>query len=308
MEHLNLVVGSRVQAEAFYQDLLGFSSDRGRSFHVNLGQQQLHLAESGDPAQVVHGTIGLAVPDLDSVRARAPAAAEALAGTRFAVRDDPEGRCLTVTCPWGNAFHLYSAVDDVDDGGEPALVELPALAPSESPMKMVRAHSEGGEYSPHRMSVRGGPGLRYVELRCPPGTAGAIGRFYDEMLGCTVSPAPIGGRTAVSVGPGVHLVFVEDAAYRESDARAMGGVHLCVYAHDFGGIYRRLSDRGLIWTNPRFLSLDSCDTWEEAKASRTLRFRDIIDLDTGEKIMELEHETRPLRHGQYLKVPHYEPK
>ena len=43
-------------------------------------------------------------------------------------------------------------------------------------------------------------------------------------------------------------------------------------------------------------------------ASRTLRFKDVVDLATGTKLLELEHETRPARHGQFLKVPHYEPK
>ena len=110
------------------------------------------------------------------------------------------------------------------------------------------------------------------------------------------------------MGPGVHLVYVESTDLTDSDLQKMKGVHICVYAADFEGLYHRLKDRNLIWTNPRFTHLDSCDTWEEAVASRTLRFKDIIDLETGEKLIELEHETRPLRHGQYLKVPKYEPK
>ena len=69
-----------------------------------------------------------------------------------------------------------------------------------------------------------------------------------------------------------------------------------------------INEKDLIWTNPRFTRLDSCDTWEEAFSSRTLRFKDVVDLETGEKLMELEHETRPLRHGQYLKVPYYVPR
>ena len=49
-------------------------------------------------------------------------------------------------------------------------------------------------------------------------------------------------------------------------------------------------------------------TYEEAAASRTLRFKDVVDMDTGTKLLELEHETRPLSHGQYLKVPTYVPR
>jgi hypothetical protein len=126
------------------------------------------------------------------------------------------------------------------------------------------------------------------------------------MIGCTVMEAP--EKVVVCVGPGVHVVFVESNDLSEMDVNDMKGVHVCFYAEDFEGLYHRLAARNLIWTNPRFLHLDSCKTWQEAAASRTLRFKDVIDLDSGEKILELEHETRPLRHGQFMKVPLYEPK
>jgi hypothetical protein len=172
---------------------------------------------------------------------------------------------------------------------------------------MVKLHAEGGAYGAHRMSIRGNPGIRYVEVACRPGTTPAIANFYKDMLDCTVS-IPTLGQAVISVGPGVHLVYIEDDKLSDDDVKGMEGVHICIYANDFKGLYHRLASKKLIWTNPRFTHLDRCDTWEEAVASRTLRFKDIIDLSTGEKILELEHETRPLRHGQYLKVPNYDPK
>eukprot|EP00957_Ditylum_brightwellii_P082674 6286574-Ditylum_brightwellii.AAC.1 len=69
LEHINLVVGTRPQAETFYEELLGFSADRSKSFHVNLGQQQFHLApakEGDTKPQIITGSVGLVVPDLDS--------------------------------------------------------------------------------------------------------------------------------------------------------------------------------------------------------------------------------------------------
>ena len=57
----------------------------------------------------------------------------------------------------------------------------------------------------------------------------------------------------------------------------------------------------LIWTNPRFLNEDTCDTDKEAFENRQFRFKDIINPDTGEKLFELEHETRALRHRQFMK-------
>lgn len=292
-EHINLVVGSKELAEYFYLDFLGFTRDAGKSFHVNLGQQQFHLAENGEPAQRIAGSIGLVVPSLETLRERITDAQQVLRDTQFTIESDTSD-CITLTCPWGNRIHLYSVLDD-------------SLQSSLStPRKMQNLHAEGGAYGPHRMAVRGAPGIRFIEIACPPSKSAAIARFYRDMVGCSVMETP--GRAVVCVGPGVHLVFVESEGLTENDTADMEGVHVCFYADDFSGLYRKLAERKLIWSNPRFLHLDSCDTWEEAVACRTLRFKDVIDLDTEEKILELEHETRPLRHGQYLKVPRYEAK
>ena len=292
-EHINLVVGSKELAEYFYLNFLGFTRDAGKSFHVNMGQQQFHLAETGEPAQRIAGSIGLVVPSLDTLRERIADAQQVLKDTQFAIESDTSD-CVTLTCPWGNRFHLYSVQDDC------------LTSTLNTPRKMENLHAKGGAYGSHRMAVRGGPGIRYIEVSCPPLKSGAIARFYRDMIGCNVMETS--GRAVVCVGPGVHLVFVESDELSENDTEEMKGVHVCFYAEDFKDLYQRLSERQLIWTNPRFVHLDSCDTWEEAASSRTLRFKDVIDLHTGEKILELEHETRPLRHGQYLKVPLYEPR
>jgi hypothetical protein len=152
-----------------------------------------------------------------------------------------------------------------------------------------------------------------------PGTAGMYRCCFESNKQRKRRPAAASTIDGPGVcGTRVHLAFVENystndipsSSYYNDDAAinaiCMEGVHICFYAADFQGLYQRLSEKQLIWTNPRFVHLDSCDTWEEAWASQTLRFKDIIDLSTGEKILELEHETRPLR--QYLKVPNYEPK
>ncbi|CAM9811143.1 unnamed protein product, partial [Heterosigma akashiwo] len=295
MEHINLVVGSKPLAETFYFDLLGFSKDRSSSFHCNLGQQQFHLAETGDPAQRVTGSIGLVIPSLKNLRERVDVFKDVFSSTQFEIVQD-EGDWMTVVCPWGNWLHLY------DISMDSKLEKL-----SDSPQKMVQLHADGGSYAANRIGIRGNPGIRYIEIACRPGTATAIAKFYEEILECSVY-TPKDDQAFISVGPGVHLGFVENENLSEQDIKAMEGVHICVYAHNFKGLYDRLKARGLIWTNPRFTHLDSCDTWEETNASRTLRFKDIIDLGTGEKVLELEHETRALRHGQYMKVPFYEPK
>ena len=189
---------------------------------------------------------------------------------------------------------------------------------------MTNLHSSQiGAHGADKMGILsvGAPGIRFVEFVLPAGVrAEQVCDFYKHTIRC---PASVGTSAAsgvdcclVSVGPGIHLVFVESRSQSRSPAskdaerdifHGMKGIHICIYAHDFYGLYRRLQDRSLIWTNPRFTRLDKCDTWEDAKKSRTLRFKRIVDPDNN-LLMELEHETRPLRHGQFMKVPYYVPK
>ena len=308
LEHINLVVTSNEIAEHFYIDFLGCTRDEGKSFHVNLGQQQFHLAETkpGIPPQKINGSIGLVVPSLDTLRARIPKAMEVCQNTKFAIlNDDVDNKVITISCPDGNIFHIYATQDDV------------TKSTKDTPRKMENLHAEGGSYGPQRMAIRSdNPGIRYIEFACPVNSTPAIARFYKDMLHCNVqtkATATESPTVVVSVGSGVDLVFVERPNISQEDIDAMEGVHICVYVNGFQQLYEILSKHDLIWTNPRFVHLDTCDTWEEAFNSRTLRFKHIIDVGTegnsnNNRILELEHETRPLRHGQYLKVPKYEPK
>ncbi|KAL3807851.1 hypothetical protein ACHAXA_009879 [Cyclostephanos tholiformis] len=264
------------------------------SNHFNLGQQQLHLAGAecdGDLPQRVTGSIGLTVPSLQRIRERLENAKSVLKGSLFSVGDDEDSNILTVSCPWGNVFHLYDIC--VDD--EYLLEDSASL----SSQKMAVFHSRRGVYGPHRMAVRGNPGIRYVEIACRVGTVDSIADFYEKLLGCHVTRINESGAATVCVGPGVHsLTFVENERLTECSLISMNGVHLCIYIPKFELTYKALKERNLIWTNPRFTHLDSCETWEECLSTRTFRFKDILDLKTGEKILELEHETRPMLHGQ----------
>jgi len=277
--------------------------------------RKFHIAANEEPPQRVTGSIGLAVPSLQRIRERVGNAQLELEGTQFSIVNDDKVAIMTITCPWGNTFHLYDI--SIDE-------QHPVDLTGESSQKMVKMHAEGGAYGPHRMSVRGNPGIRYVEIACRMGTVDSIAEFYEQMLGCHVtrtnaeldidSTTNDGSNASsevkvaiVCVGPGVHMAFVENQQLSDNAIQQMEGVHACFYIPNFQGTYNTLKDRNLIWTNPRFTHLDSCDSWEEACASRTLRFKDILDVKTGEKVLEFEHETRPMMHGQYMKVPRYDP-
>jgi catechol-2,3-dioxygenase len=305
MEHVNLIVGDKSLAEHFYIQFLGFTRDNAsKSFHINLGQQQIHLAETDDPPQRIAGSIGLTVPKLQTLRDRIPAALQTLKDTQFELlKNDLDDSYLEIRGPWGNFFCIYDVMGD-----SKLATPSPAV-----PRKMESCHALGGDYGSHRMAIRGQPGIRFLEVACPVGKSKAIGRFYKEVLQCKdVQEFEKEGSAVVtiSIGPGVNLVFVEQRMLEKDWYDAMKGVHICIYVDDFQGLYERLSQRMLIWTNPRFVHLDTCDTWAEAKASRTLRFKDIVDCEeTNEKfLIQLEHETRPLRHGQYMKAQSYEPR
>jgi catechol 2,3-dioxygenase-like lactoylglutathione lyase family enzyme len=349
LEHINLVVGSSAMAAYFYQDFLGLTRDPTARFHVNLGRQQFHLDEGISP-QVICGSIGLVVPSLRSLRNRLDEATVRLRETQFRViadhttekNDEQQPQFMTISCPFGNIMHIYDLEDGSGSGDaprRPAASGGDGLDNAQPPCpKMVQLHARGGPYShATRMGIHGGqPGIRYIEIASPAGTADKIGHFYKQMLGCQVHHLQARGAgvadeddhrqeqqqhsvVAVNAGPGVHLIFSEvgssndddddTTTYHQQRLDQMKGMHICIYAAPvFRELYQRLAAQSLVWTNPRFTHLDRCDTVDEALAARTLRFKNIVDLESGKVLLELEHETRSTRHGQYLKVLSYEPK
>ena len=357
MEHLNLIVGTcsadAKVAESFYIDTMGLTPDKSKSFHVNLGRQQFHLATPKRDDEIphrIHGSIGLVVPDLDALWERLVAARTRtrdnndsdndndrglLEGTLFDFYKEEERGAETETttaivhvrCPWGNVFRCYSASDrgNCNYEGSSSSSSSATTPIQESPQKMTNLHAPRiGVHGSDKMGVLsvGAPGIRFVEFVLPKGVkAKDVCEFYKDTIKCS---ATIGNTKTssgsdldcclVSVGPGIHLVYAESPdsidTTMEDEAELfhrMKGVHVCIYAHDFYRLYHRLEDRSLVWTNPRFTRLDRCDTWEDAKRSRTLRFRHLVD-SQNKVLMELEHETRPLRHGQFMKVPYYVPR
>ena len=219
LEHVNLVVGRKELVTAFFFDVLGLTRDPTKhlgpdgygTIWANVGPwQQLHLVlsrdEKVDPPQVIAGSIGLAVPNADAVLARARAASDlptgdvrsidstmvelsathfklyepCLSADRGAALGEAECAvpCFALRCPWGNMYHIYQA-----DARVP-------LAPSHRPigsdvlqaMSMVRAHAHAGT----TMAVRGGAGIRFIELECVGPHIENVADFYRTVFGCNV--------------------------------------------------------------------------------------------------------------------------
>ena len=107
--HVNVLVPDQRLATLFYVTGLGLTRDpflmTGTDIMwVNAGATQFHLPDG--PPQVLPGTVGLVVPDLDALSASLAAAAPALAGTRFHVSRQKDA--IEAICPWGNRIRCHA--------------------------------------------------------------------------------------------------------------------------------------------------------------------------------------------------------
>jgi hypothetical protein len=126
-------------------------------------------------------------------------------------------------------------------------------------------------------------GIPYVEFEVPIETARGICAFYPQIMGM---PAELGngdGTVArVKIGKEQHLQFREtDRPQPEFD-----GHHVQMYVTNFSGPHRRLSERGLIYSEDN---------------QYQYRFRDIVDLASGRHLFTIEHEVRSATHPMYLR-------
>jgi hypothetical protein len=161
--HVNVRVPDQRLATIFYIMGLGLTRDPYLvvgvdNTWVNAGMCQFHLPVG--PAQVLRGTTGLVLPDLDALVARLAAVAPRLAGTRFAFSRD--GDTVEVTCPWGNRIRCHAP--------DPARFGRITL------------------------------GMPYVEIDVAPNTAAGIVRFYRDILGAPGAVAGTTARIALGLG------------------------------------------------------------------------------------------------------------
>lgn len=244
--HVNTRVPDQRLATIFYVSGLGLTRDPFLNvgvdnMWVNAGTTQFHLPTG--PAQVLRGTTGLVLADLDALARRLRAVAPLLEGTLFAFTP---GRDVTEVCsPWGNRLRCYAA------GSRFGVLAL---------------------------------GIASVELDARPGTTEGIARFYREILAADAHCGhdDRGAFAHVAVGRHESLVFREtDTPLPEFD-----GNHVQIALADFSGPHRRLLERGLV---------------TEESNQHQYRFDTIVDLDTGRKLLRLEHEVRSMRHPMYAR-------
>lgn len=179
LEHFNVTIPDQRLATLFYVVGLGGTRDPYifpgfTNMWVNFGRTQVHLPSRGAQprAQVLRGTAGFVVPDLDALKQRLDFAGAEMkrvvpgAATKFSWRE--QDGCVEATCPWGNR---------------------------------IRCHAPGPAFGRTEL------GLAYVDFDVPPGTADGIARFYTEVMKAPASVAD--GRATARVGGEQRLLYTE---------------------------------------------------------------------------------------------------
>ena len=128
-------------------------------------------------------------------------------------------------------------------------------------------------------------GMPYVEFDILAGTSlPAIARFYREIMGAIagVSDDARGAYAWAVLGDGNRAVFREVAG----PLPEFDGHHIQIALADFSGPHRKLLERGLI---------------TEESDQHQYRFTDIVDVDSGKVLFQVEHEVRSMRHPLYAR-------
>ena len=127
-----------------------------------------------------------------------------------------------------------------------------------------------------------GAGIGYVEFDVPIGVGAGIAEFYREMLGTSAVVEGEAGHQIARcvVGQGQSLAFRET----EQPIAPYDGHHVQIYVADIAGPRARLAPRGLVY---------------EDHDPNQFRFKDIIDLESGAVLYEIEHEVRSTSHPMF---------
>lgn len=125
-------------------------------------------------------------------------------------------------------------------------------------------------------------GMPYVEFHVKKGAARGIARFYGEAMKAPATIDSENGLPAacVAIGRQQWLRFQETA----DKVPPYDGHHIAVYVANFSGPYGFLKRRDLIMEDVR---------------NHQFRFKDVVDPESGERLFEIEHEVRSLRHPMY---------
>jgi hypothetical protein len=170
LEHFNVTQPDQRLATLFYVVGLGGTRDPFimvgvDNMWVNFGRTQVHLPTS--KAQVLRGSVGLVVPDLDALKARLQKIQPLLENTKFSWKEG-EG-VVHATCPWGNRVRCHAPFGGIELG----LAYVEFDVPPGTTEAIARFYREvlkapaAAEQQRARVSVGGKQELRFVESAAP---------------------------------------------------------------------------------------------------------------------------------------------
>jgi hypothetical protein len=273
---------------------------------ANCGASQFHLPH-GEQAQRIPGKIGLSFRNWDAFCERVRNIEDSQGDCILAVVSqrggDRTGReSVQLVDRYGNVFVCRPgggpgrSSSSFKDETTPRTMQQPIIAPTET----ERWGEIAARYGKHETDCTG---IEYVEFQCPRKTAAKIANFYETVLDATTSLLQDGDDTIAVIAFGnVDETGQADQSliFRETDEALppYDGHHIAMYVGesgaDFEQAFRNADDAGIVWINPRFS--DKADTLEGARQFKQFRFKDVIDLETGEVVFELEHEMRSIEH------------
>jgi hypothetical protein len=301
LEHVNLNIPNHKYAIPFYVDLLGCGLDPRRAGNVakgdgtvwsNCGASQFHLPFGEEP-QRIPGQIGLRFKSLAGLKERLVQAQlqedKCFAEAQIGLDQQSKNEFVKLVDRYGNVFFCREAPD----------VNTHLRQPIISVTDTAEFGDLATNYGKDESDCRG---IDYVEFNCPIGTAEGIATFYDFVFDATTFVAGDELKIAI-IGFGevnANGRSAQSMLFRESaePTPVYDGHHVAMYVgenkDDFELAFKNIEQAGVVWINPRFS--DKAGNLNGAKKWKQFRFKDIIDLDTGKKIFQLEHEIRSVEH------------
>lgn len=283
------------------------STSPKKTLWANLGASQFHLPY-GPTGQAIPGRIGLYYyQSLEGLKKRIQEYPSCFATFELGHDKNTNREYVQLTDHYGNVFVCRSKQEKHSDDRN---LRQPIVAKNDTVQWDVIATTYGldGETECR--------GIEYVEFFCPPGSASKIALFYESLLDATTNVVATTATTDTNAALSIAIIAIGDIyasgrstqslLFRETleEIPPYDGHHIALYvgenSADFEQAFRNAQISDVLWKNPRFS--DQVDNLDEARKEQQFRFKDILDIQTGECIMELEHELRSINHPSWPEV------
>ncbi len=250
LDHVNFETPDHDMATVFFMNGLGLTRDPYRradeqNMGVNVGLQQFHLPRRGKQTPPFHGIVGMVVPDMAGIRQRFEVLDELGKLKGTAYSWDEEDNSVLLTSPFGFRIRLHA--NNTTTFTKPL-------------------------------------GIKYIEFWAPPGSAGALARFYDQVLRaptlvCEIDGAPA---TIVTAGPHQQIRFLE----RALDNFETYTMHLSYHVTNYNQVRTTLGEHGAL---------------KGISRGEVFFFDKVYDPENGETILKLTNEVRSVYHPDFMR-------